>query len=371
VADELAETRPAAGLVRRSLAWPSDVDLRKEGAELDSLELENCTARISSFFRLFEVGIEDLLLAKPSIDGWAQTVKMAAPHLGGDITVLTSGTTGQPKKCTHHLDRLAEDAHAVAGIIRPKRILSNVFPHHVYGFIYTTLMPSLTGTSLIDLRLPGSSQTDFQAGDLIVTTPFLLKNLLRQTDRFPPGVSILSSSAALPAELADMALEQGALQAVDVYGASETLGIGWRRAPDQTYTLFDRWEFTKDQQAVVDVSGQHFPLMDGVDVVGEQQFRLGARRDNAVQIGGINVFPEAVEAALLEIAGVTAATVDVVSTPGCVNTYLSASLSCGPGANLQALQVEAADLVKRRFGEKAVPRFVDPDSSPDIERLTA
>ncbi|NRA29222.1 MAG: AMP-binding protein [Parvularculaceae bacterium] len=371
VADELAETRPSAGLVRQSLEWPLDGDFRKSGPELDSLELQNCTARVAEYFRLFEVGVEDLLMARASLVGWVETVMMAAPHLSGQITVQTSGTTGRPKKCTHDFERLSKDALAIADIVRPKRVLTNAPPHHVYGFIYTAIMPALRQLPVIELRdlAPSKACAEMSAGDLLVTTPFLLKNMLRQIPAFPKGVSILSSSAPLPDDIAEAALAQGAMQVIDVYGASETLGIGWRRAPDQTYTLFPHWQLTANQTAVSDQDGHVFSLMDTVESLGDQRFRLGGRRDNAVQIGGINVFPDAVRDTLLTVEGVQDAYVEVCRSSNGVDHYLTATLTCEADACQEAAEAAALQCVTETHGAKAAPRFTGATS--EAQRLSA
>lgn len=366
-ADELAETRPSAGLVRQSLDWPLDADFRKSGPEIDSLELQNCTARVAEYFRLFEVGVEDLLMARASLMGWAETIMMAAPHLSGQLTVQTSGTTGRPKKCTHGFDRLSKDALSVANLIKPKRVLTNVAPHHVYGLIYTAIMPTLRELPVLELRgmAPSGACAQMAPGDLLVTTPFLLKNMLRQIDTFPKGVSVLSSSAPLPDDVAESALEQGAMQVIDVYGASETLGIGWRRAPNPTYTLFSHWDVGSNGASVTNESGDVFPLMDTIETLGDRRFRLGSRRDNAVDIGGINVFPDAVRATMLDVEGVRDALVEVCRSPNGVDKYLSATLVCEPGACKATAEARAANLIAQTHGSKATPRFTNKPAEGD------
>lgn len=373
IADELAETRPAAGLQKQSLAWPVDANLRDDGVELDSLELQNCKARAVEYFRLHETGVEDLLLAKPSLEGWADTLEMALPHGSGSVTLQTSGTTGRPKRITQSVDRLALDASAIAGLTAPQRILSLVAPHHVYGAIYTALLPSRIGCPVSDIRFvaPSAAVSDMREGDLLVATPFLLRNFIRQIGGLPKGLTVVCSTSPLPAHVAQDALELGAERVIDVYGSTETLGVGWRDAPEETYRLFEHWSFADDGVSVsLDGPAGRVPLMDTIEYLGDRRFRLLGRTDNVVQVGGVNVSLPAIEASILRSPNVAQAEVRFMAAANGVDGFFAARIALTRECSLSAVERELADRVADDVGTLAVPKVFELAAKHELEADT-
>lgn len=373
VADELKETRASAGLSLKVLQWDADENLRDGQAELDSLELDNVTSRISEYFRLFETGVEDLLMAKPWFNGWADTLLMALPHGSGQVTVQTSGTTGTPKNCTHHIETLAFDARAVAEIVKSQRVLSNVPPHHVYGLIYSCLMPALSELEHIELRdqTPRAATDLMGPGDVFVTNPFLLKNFVRQIDRFPDGVTILTSSAPMPDAVVKAALAKGATRIIDIYGSSETLGVGWRACPSPVYTLFDGCSLDQGAEHLQRADGRQMThaLMDHL-VPGEatQTFTLGGRRDGAIELGGINVFPSSIEAAIAGVPGVEDVKLEVMISTNGIDKALIARIKVAWDSSFDVVVEGARQHVSARFGDRCVPTFQPARAPQDRTR---
>lgn len=373
VADELGQTRHVVGDFQRlSLGWPVDQNLREDGIELDSLELQNCTARIAEFFRLFETGTEDLLLARPWLSGWVDTLLMALPHGSGLLTFQTSGSTGAPKTVHHPVDRLLRDARAIAQLAAPGRILSCVPPHHVYGAIYTAVLPALCDIPCIDTRAEAPSRVtaDMRAGDLLVTTPFLLRNFLRRIERFPEGVTVLTSSAPLPCHLARAVSNAGAARLIDIYGSTETLGVGWRTDATAPYTLFSHWDCTEDGRTLIDRDGcERVATMDVIDMADERRFRVLGRRDRAVQIGGVNVHPAAVETTLNDVYGVEYAEVEAVFAPNGLDVALVARIALAQGVEPSGVERAAVQHVRERHGPLSVPRSFEWIERPEVTAM--
>jgi 4-coumarate--CoA ligase len=115
---------------------------------------------------------------------------------------------------------------------------------------------------------------------------------------FPAGVHGVNSTGPCPPGLLSGLLERSLERMVEVYGSSETGGIGWREDPGDPCRLLPHWTLTEGGESLV----RHLP--DGsfgepisapdhlVPIPGG--FALGGRRDHAVQVGGVNVFPERV-----------------------------------------------------------------------------
>jgi len=301
----LAELRairgPDAALPAPDAVLP-DTPLGARGLGTDSIELMRVASAVDEFFHLHESGIEDYLLARPTLGQWVEVVLASRQECGPHLTFRTSGSTGEPKRCTHRIDHLAEEMAEMAEVLGTRsRVLLCVPPHHIYGFLFGVILPHVLGAKAIDARdwSPGRLRRTLQAGDLLVSFPTHWAALARGGLRFPGGVLGTTSTAPCPPELIADLRALGLTGVVEIYGSSETAGLGHRKSPAEPYTLFGHWQ-------VIERSGQHGPkltrdgLAEPVEApdrwtwTGERTFRPAGRRDGAVQVGGVNVFPDLV-----------------------------------------------------------------------------
>ncbi len=327
LAEEVGRLRRRDIPPSESLTWADSLQLGEYGDTslgLDSLGRIDAAARLNQFFHLHEVGIEDYLLIEKTIGRWCDIVAKAEEYGWRNVTFQTSGSTGSPKTCAHQLDDIvAEAAELVDVLARPRRVISLVPPHHIYGFIFTVALPQILGCEVIDARAhsPGHLRALLQSGDLVVATPHLWRYLAMSLSAFPTGVTGATSTAPMPADLALELRSNGLTRLVEIYGSSETAGIGWRDDPSRPFRLFDAWVVSADQSALsrrraTGAAGAFIPFVDQVAFDSEREIRPLGRRDGAVQIGGINVFPARVKQALEEVPGVAAAAVRAFAAGG-------------------------------------------------------
>jgi 4-coumarate--CoA ligase (photoactive yellow protein activation family) len=366
VADELEKTRKSTALTAELLRAEGDTELGEGGFELDSLELEDCASRVAEFFRTYEAGIEDYLLVDRTLDAWSRVVAAGLSQGSGKLNFLTSGTTGSPKRCTHTLPALARDADMVVGLLGPERVISLVPPHHIYGFIYSVLMPLRHGLDLIDVRTTRAPlSTTLRGGDLLVGTPFHLKNALRTIDSFPERVQVLSSTAPLPTSLGDALLERGAERVTDVLGSSETCAFGVRRHPETSFDLPAWWSFSDDGRRLIGSTGETHPLADVIEVetdAGSRRFRPLGRLDGVVQVGGQNVLIADVAAVIGRVPGVLRSRVgETAAGDGSENRLF---------AEVHVADDEDADSLKHRL-EAACREALPPAGRPTSFRLVS
>ncbi|WP_051669502.1 hypothetical protein [Bryobacter aggregatus] len=171
-----------------------------------------------------------------------------------------------------------------------RRILSAVSPDHIYGYLWTVLLPSRLHLQVLDLRVLGPEI--IRPGDLIVGHPGLWFRLAEF--RWPTDVwAIHSGGAATPDSIA--AIQQhGLARWLDIYGSTETAGVGMREDPSRPYALLPYWpDFLEGIEAP-----------DHIEWSDARHFRLAGRRDRAVQVSGVNVYPQKVEAILRQCPGV-------------------------------------------------------------------
>ncbi|WP_426174306.1 AMP-binding enzyme [Massilia sp. TWR1-2-2] len=298
--------RHAAPLLRQP--WPPTLAIDRDlGA--DSLEVLQLATALAEAIHLHRSGIEDYLLARRTLGQWVDLAAAGLEQFSGELTFRTSGSSDLPKPCVHPLASLLQETVELANLFAGRRrILVAVPSHHIYGFLFSVLLPDLLDLdddAIIDLcaSSPASLAGLLRDGDMVVAHPDFWQAVVRGAGALPPGVIGVSSTAPC-ADTVSEALAAAGLQALfQVYGSSETAGIGWRASHQDAYRLFPFWQRAVDSESVLtrsmpDGSLQHLESQDTIAWEGAETFRLGARVDAAVQVGGVNVFPLRVAALL-------------------------------------------------------------------------
>lgn len=312
LAHELASARrSAAALPPRP--WDEALAIDR-GLGADSLEVMALAASLAEAIQLERAGIEDALLARRSLGAWVDVATAGLAHFDGEITFRTSGSTGAARRCAHSLATLEAEAEELASVAGPRRrIVAAVPAHHIYGFIFTVLLPRRLGideAAVIDVRdrSPAALASRLREGDLVVAHPDWWRAATRALTRWPPGVAGVTSTAPCPGEVAAALEEAGLATLYQVYGASETAGIGWRASHQEPYQLFAGWR-RGPHGLERTATGAAFPPPDHLDWIDERHFHVAGRIDGAVQVGGTNVYPGRVREILLRHPGVAEAAV--------------------------------------------------------------
>lgn len=300
LASELAQARP--GRAPRPAPWPPTLDfVRDLGA--DSLELLGMATALAGALHLRDggAGVDEGLLARSCLAGWARAAREGLAAGASRMGFYTSGSAGSPKRCTHAVATLWQEARELARLVPGRtRILSAVPAHHIYGFLFTALLPQAEGgLEVVDLRSAGPAFALAQArpGDLIVAHPVWWEALLRLEPAFGADVAGVSSGAPCPDPVA-AGLAAAGLRLLQVYGSSETAGVGWRDAAGAPFALLSWWRRAEGADALErrlpDGAVARYPLQDKLDWQDARRFRPAGRIDQAVQVGGMNVFPACV-----------------------------------------------------------------------------
>lgn len=272
----------------------------------------------------------------------AAPVAALAARLADPATVLTfrtSGSTGTPKPCRHRLRDLRQEAAGYPPLLPPVRRLICCVPcHHIYGTIWTALVPdALGGVPVEEARFigPGLALPALASGDLLMATPALWRHILHALDTAPAGVAGLTSTAPMPAELAGEIVAAGIAPVCEIYGSSEHAGIGFRDHADAAFTLQPQWRAEGDALVRLAADGERppEPLMDHLGWADARHFRVTGRRDAAVQVGGINVHPARIAREIAMHAGVADCTVRLAET-GRLKAFV---VPADPAADVAAL----------------------------------
>ncbi len=313
IAAALRETRGHRIDTPDTARWTPQTAFGPAGLALTAPDIKAASDRLAQFFHLHEAGVADCLLPDQTIGQWVDTIGTGLRYTNNRLTVLTSGSTGAPKACTHETTALMQEVDALCPLVTGrKRIIACVAPHHIYGLLFTALLPGHLGLAVLDGRFltPETLSDLLEPGDLLVCSPAHWRYLTDTLQAFPEGCQGVTSTAPMPRELADEMHGRGLDRLIEVYGASETAGIGWRDDPAAPYLLFDHWTRLEDGRLMrrlpdsrplgpvepMDLLVWEPPLRH--DLTGPRRFRPVRRRDNAVQVDGVTVFPERIVQAI-------------------------------------------------------------------------
>ena len=283
--------------------WSNHTRITKEGFEVDSVELIALATYVNQMFHLYETGVEEFLLRKSQIGQWAEVVMKSLSKKHDSITFKTSGSTGIEKDIRHQWDEMLQEVRFFSNLFQQtNRIVSFVPCHHIYGFLFTVILPRMLNVSVVDFRFKSIAQivSSFKPNDLIVSTPIQLRYL---NDSMASDFQIktsniqgLTSTAPCPPELIQSLRKKGIQTITEIFGSSETSGIGYRQSPHAPYRLLPFLNAIKDKDLLEKKlpSGQVriIEVVDNLQWIDHRRFKPIKRKDGCVQIAGINVQPE-------------------------------------------------------------------------------
>ena len=319
ITHELARSRgrrtPSEPALRYAAqAWDEETLLSGDGEDefgCDSLELLQLAAAANEMFHLHEAGRESDLLASGRLGHWLDQVMGAWAAGVSQLTFATSGSTGSPKSCSHAVAHLGMEANFLAARFEDRRrVVTFAPPHHIYGFLFCAMLPDRLGAEVwtAECTAPNELASALRPGDLVVAFPERWAWLHRSLPSWPENVIGVTSTAPCPAALIGSLSGRGLAGMVEVYGSSETAGIGLRICPDHPFTMMPHWrrrlESEERGDELIHRSGWQVRLPDDVLWTGDRQFDLNGRTDGAVHVGGVNVFPQHVADRLRQCPGV-------------------------------------------------------------------
>jgi 4-coumarate--CoA ligase (photoactive yellow protein activation family) len=276
---------------------------------LDSLDRLELVVSLTRYYGLGATGVEDYMLVRRRFEDWLDLIELHFRKIGHGavISFSTSGSTGAAKVFSHRRAALESEMQVVVSerivsLSPGSRVITMVPSHHVYGFLWTVLLPELCGASVIDLTktAPSAMFRTARPGDLIVATPYGWDQLRQSGGRLPANVTGITSGGPTTAATWQTAQDIGLTQLIEIYGSTETGGVGWRRESTLDFTLLDDIERNDDGLLRC---GLLLDLQDRIDWTGPRGFRVLGRRDNVVQVAGTNVNIDVLRGRILDATG--------------------------------------------------------------------
>jgi 4-coumarate--CoA ligase (photoactive yellow protein activation family) len=291
--------------------------------EFAAMRWENfgCTAAMLSaitrqFTAMFHVDMQPPVLheeigefVRKGLDLWQEGER--------PVTFFTSGSTGVPKPCTHLESHLRQEITSVAPLAEDRKSALVTAPlHHLYGFTFGLLLPLSLGIPIRSVPpLPTLVDAQMRPKDVVVGIPLLWSRLVEmknwRTTRTDVGrdITIFTATSPIPPEVVH-ALRYNGFRTVEFFGSSEIGVVCCRENPDEPFCLLPHVERGKGEhegtleRLLPDGMLMRYPVLDSITWIGERSLRPGARLDEAVQVAGVNVYPQYVGTVLERHEGV-------------------------------------------------------------------
>jgi 4-coumarate--CoA ligase (photoactive yellow protein activation family) len=350
IAAELARMRPGSRPVRLS----NEADL---GA--DSLEHLRLALAVTTALGCARPDRPDRFQDMRTLGQWVVEARRIAEGSDAGLAFKTSGSTGEPRFVTQEFSALAQEIEALAEIFSgATRMIALVPAHHIYGFLFTVLLPGRLRLPVLDGRAYSafSLVSLLKQGDCVVAVPTFWQVAVEAGVDWPEGVVGASSGAPCPPAIGPALRRKGLARLVEIYGSTETGGIGWREDAEQAFRLLPYWTREDDARIAKDFgcSRQIFEIPDMVSWLDDRRLVPLRRRDGAVQIGGVNVYPEFVRAVLMMHPSVADAAVRAMAPHE--GDRLKAFVVPKDGINVENLREQLEVWLEARLTSAQMPR---------------
>lgn len=237
------------------------------------------------------------ILPKPC----SKEIKLKALDLRqAQITIFTSGSSGQPKAISKSLAQLQCEIETLENLwgamLGQAQALATVSHQHIYGLLFRLLWPLASGRCFHSTLYLSPEPLLKKISDIPsywVASPAQLKRLddLTPWDEITRLTAIFSSGGALNFSFAKQIQQYAGQKVLEIYGSSETGGIAWREpVTDECWIPFAGIDFILDNQVCPKIISPYlrtkdpFPLDDTIELQSDGRFMLSGRMDRIVKV---------------------------------------------------------------------------------------
>ncbi len=284
-------------------SWTEETALGRGGMSLDDEEKRACAQRAAIQFGLDP----DFLAERPAdfVADWAHDISAQLAKSLTSFSFKPAARSDGDLAHVHKADEIYQDAAAAANLLYGRRrLLSFVAPHSLLGLELSILTPNLLCIETVDARgmTPDALSKSLLFGDVLVATPTLWRYMMQENLTAPDNTLAVSFGESMTPDLASEMRKGGFGVLRELYGSTETGLIAWRDTPGEAFVLFDHWrrDGSNLKRICPDGGVRQVEPMDELNWVDERSFTLAGRRDGAIQIGAVNVFPDVVAQSLRE-----------------------------------------------------------------------
>ena len=277
---------------------------------LDSLATYQALSYICEFFNINDEAKINAVLSSPNLQAFINLCVDALNSPNAAITFSTSGSESKPKKITHSLKSLQQEVESWVQIIPLVTHIYCAVPFkHIYGFIWGVLLPKMLNVTSCRLENALVHKTKIENSSLVIGVPALLPLLERLPSESRRNTHLIVSTA--PLDFITLSTLDGwhFRSAIQIYGSTETGGIGYRCGKREHYTL--RSGLTSNCKSVFN-NGKEIAPQDNLTFQSCEHFQVKGRKDSRIQVNGYNVCPNEITRELVQLAEVDEAVIRVI-----------------------------------------------------------
>lgn len=260
------------------------------------------------------------------------SLKSLAPPTG-ELILHTSGSTGEPLAVQKTLNSLEAELNAFFRVFEkpgPYSILATVPAYHIYGLLFRVLWPLLANRPFVSemIRYPEELKRVLNNSEkyLLISSPAFLVRAQRVLDVDMlklKTVGLFSSGGPLPPRVAEAYNTRLNSPIIEVYGSTETGGIGYRSVydaanptplkplPGVTVAIDENTGLLSVQSPFLS-QGHHVETNDLAKLLPNGCFELLGRADRIVKIEERRISLREIEQKLLALQEVAAIRVELL-----------------------------------------------------------
>ena len=299
------------------------------------------------------------------------------PVQGAMLYLFTGGSTGAPQLWSKTAANLFGEALFIAahhGIGTQDRIAATIAPYHIYGLLYSVLLPLVSGAAVLaeTPSFPEEISEAVRANriSIFISVPAHYRALQGKSCVSPDLRLAFSSADMLDATSNQAFCQANQVGIAEIYGSTETGGIACRNRflGEEHFTVLPLvdWQPSHEKRLMVrspflspelplDAAG-YFHTADRVAAQDDARFFLLGRADLVVKVAGKRVDMEAIRLLIQEQPGVREALVLALPATGSRENHIAAVVAeSKPG-------IVEAEALRRVLGQQlepyALPRVI-------------
>jgi 4-coumarate--CoA ligase (photoactive yellow protein activation family) len=288
-----------------------DADLKND-IGLDSIELMQLAAYANNFFNLYNIRNSPYLLSHTKLAEWVDLIFEARKREDVSLKFHTSGTSGNAKIIEHSMSFLKRELSFLANFFKnSSQIISYIPSYSIYGFLFTVGLPEY-----LQVPLNYPSQINWQEitpSTLMVATPFQWQLLADGLPDNLSGIQGVTAASPMHRDLFNQIRSKN-IDLTEIYGATETGGVGFRKECKDPFTLYPFWQL-KENNGIVELEDQndlqHYSLMDNIIQFPDQTFSIIGRKDQQIKIAGHLIDLENLRNTILSLSNIHECSISV------------------------------------------------------------